>query len=179
MPDSSDAKQRRKCADCGFLTVHGTVNEVDKEMRRDWPFDVMTDSPLPSCYEEAFPLKDETHETPGGRAGVQQGPRAVITKERACSQFTRWLPHKTPEEHRQMLHDKELREEHDEREERNQRFLKEQADAMFRRNFITIIVSASFGAILTATVGWLTRREEHEKKDPVINIIMPAPEKPK
>jgi hypothetical protein len=192
MSDSTDAKQCHKCADCGFLTVYGTVDEVGLEMRRAWPmFSGVTDAGpqhlFPSCYEEAFPLKEETSETLAGtRSGNWQGPLAVITKDRDCPQFTKWLPHKTPEEHRQMLHEKELREEHDEREARNQRFLKEQADMMFRRQFITIIVSALFGASLTGIAGWLARLNVQESKDglpkviefkPVINNILPAPEK--
>ena len=69
-----------------------------------------------------------------------------------------------------MLYEKELREEHDRREERNQRFLKEQADTMFRRQFITIIASALFGAILTGTVGWLASKRDMPEAKPAQKV---------
>jgi hypothetical protein len=66
----------------------------------------------------------------------------------------------------QKASEREYQEAQKENDRRHQR---EQADRLadkaFRRQFITIMVSALFGSILTAVVGWLATKSVSDKKD--------------
>jgi hypothetical protein len=190
-----------KCAECGFLTIHGNATEVDWDLRHKWP-DVLNAPeprrPLPSCYEEAFQLKDEI--------GAWGDCLQVISRPRECSQFTKWLPHKSPEEHRKMSQERE----HNTREERNLQFQREREERSYHfqekqlafqkedkesdrkhrekletRSKLWAVGTAVLIVFLTGFSTWLIQQvKDHTppapiEVKPIINNIMPSLEKPK
>ena len=128
--------ERHKCAECGFLTVDGTVDEVGEEMRGNWPH-VSGDAQqclIPCCFEEVFSLRNEVGRAYGGKGfrGSNFVPLTVITTQRECGHFTKWRPHKSPAEHRQMIHDQNLREEVNRQKERELQFQKEREERSYQ-----------------------------------------------
>jgi hypothetical protein len=114
-----------RCADCGFLSVRDyttrAAEEADHHLRASGEKQQRHDLD-PVCFVGAFNLPAElTARTPAGYV-------AVVSKERACGEFTPWQQSYSPREHKEMLITQQLQKYQEEQREKDRQWQAEQRE---------------------------------------------------
>lgn len=144
-----------QCGKCGHLAIRDyktrELLEVDELMRSQWhPFVIPTGEINPCdqpqlCSALAAPLVAEITFDPHGRP-IPKSVLATLYRDRECASFCTWIPGFDPKEHKEMMHQEELR-----------RMDQEQRRFDRRWNFYILLINIFVAAIVGYVASLLPR----------------------
>lgn len=121
----------RKCAECGFLAIRGSVDialeETPEEFRLKGKFDSPQIQgkyyPVPICFRRAINILNLL-----GQDTSTGAIKELIGQERECSEFTEWDQGSSPKEHAEVLQQKALLEYQRQREQDDREWRERQTE---------------------------------------------------
>lgn len=155
-----------KCAECGLFCYkdRNVYEHIDEKGRRtgNLPLYRVGDTPLrfshkPRCFavkadfDDEYAKLDDAADKRGGQ--LPELLLKVITADRECDAFIRWVPGFSPKEHKEMMQEERLLEWQKEQRQEDKR--------QFRTQLIVLVVCAGLasiasmvGSILQAWATW-------------------------